>query len=198
MPERGRRRPEPEVRHAVPPLHAHVFGGLRLQSGSRGPKDSGCDRGSERTHHRPLSEFDLANQLELDPGAGPFPGFAPGTGAFTNQTFEAKFSRAADRRCFARSIDSSSMFKSVFLLISPIARSKALCLKFARSNKGASRINLPSASLTDSNPRTFRISSTETRGFQRFSLLKSRIAYYSWKSVQEVPSAIFRDTAQTA
>src|ERR1700686_3394568 len=55
------------------------------------------------------------------------------------------------------------MFKSVFLLISPIARSKSLCLKFAHSDKGASRINFPSASLTDSNPRTFRISSTETR-----------------------------------
>jgi hypothetical protein len=45
-----------------------------------------------------------------------------------------------------------NMFKSVFLLISPIARSKALCLKFALSDKGASRIKLPSASLTDSNP----------------------------------------------
>ena len=36
-------------------------------------------------------ELLLKMQLELDPGAGPFPGFVPGTGAFTNQTFEPKF-----------------------------------------------------------------------------------------------------------
>jgi hypothetical protein len=42
--------------------------------------------------------------------------------------------RPVTRRCFARWIDSSSIFNSVFLLISPIARSKALCLKFPSRN----------------------------------------------------------------
>jgi hypothetical protein len=70
---------------------------------------------------------------------------------------------AVTRRCLDRSSDSSSIFRSFVRLISAIATSKARWRKLAQSDKGASWMIFPSASLTDANPSTFRRSSNEMR-----------------------------------
>jgi hypothetical protein len=59
------------------------------------------------------------------------------------------------RRCFDRTNDSITTFKSVFLLIPATAVSKALWRKFAQSGKGASWMIFPSVPLTDSSPAAF-------------------------------------------
>lgn len=70
---------------------------------------------------------------------------------------------ASTLRCFNLSNDSTSILKSVFLLISAIPTSNALWRKFAQIGSGGSWMILPSASLTNSSPSTFRRSSNEMR-----------------------------------
>ena len=71
--------------------------------------------------------------------------------------------KVVTRRCFDRPRDWSSMFKSVFLLISVMAVSNAHWRKFAQTGKGASWMIFPSESFNDSSPSTFRSSAQETR-----------------------------------
>jgi hypothetical protein len=61
------------------------------------------------------------------------------------------------------SSDWIATFKSVFRLISAMAVSNALWRKFAQIGSGASWMIFPSASFTDSSPRTFRSCSSEVR-----------------------------------
>jgi hypothetical protein len=65
------------------------------------------------------------------------------------------------RRYFDRASDTIAMLMSVFLVISVIAVSNALCRKFAQTGNGASWMIFPSASCTDSSPSTFRSCSRE-------------------------------------
>lgn len=86
------------------------------------------------------------------------------------------------RRCFDRTSDSSSIFRSVFRLISAIAVSTALWRKFAQTAKGAFWMIFPSASFTDSSPSTFRSCSKEVRFVPPVTFLfaqpSSRRAYW--------------------